>query len=99
MDYSTALLSLPFFYSEVPCLAPNLKTKPCAACPAHRWSLPGRPAGQGRHCQGAGRAPRAAVDTRSDIDLYVYTEAGDYPLDQRRAIIERLGGASRPAWG
>ena len=38
----------------------------------------------------------AAVDTRSDIDLYVYTEVGDYPLDQRRAI-ERLGG--RPGLG
>ena len=38
------------------------------------------------------RTSGAAVDTRSDIDLYVYTEAGDYPLDQRRAIIERLGG-------
>ena len=45
------------------------------------------------------RTSGAAVDTRSDIDLYVYTEAGDYPLDQRRAIIERLGGASRPSLG
>ena len=40
----------------------------------------------------AGRAPRARGRYPPDIDLYVYTEAGDYPLDQRRAIIERLGG-------
>ncbi len=34
-----------------------------------------------------------AADAMSDIDLYVYTR-GDIPLNVRRAIVERSGGAS-----
>jgi hypothetical protein len=34
------------------------------------------------------------MDSSSDIDLYVYTR-GDIPLEARRAIVERTGGATR----
>ncbi len=44
------------------------------------------------------------TDDRSDIDLNVYTAAGTFPLAERRAVVERLGGAPRadfglPYWG
>jgi hypothetical protein len=45
----------------------------------------------------------SSTDPASDIDLYVYTH-GDIPLAERRAIVERSGGASRASldmtyWG
>jgi hypothetical protein len=44
-----------------------------------------------------------ATDAASDIDVYVYTR-GDVPLDARREIVERSGGATRTSldmrfWG
>ncbi len=39
------------------------------------------------------------VDARSDIDLDVYTEEGEFTLEERRAIVERLGGATRANLG
>jgi predicted nucleotidyltransferase len=41
------------------------------------------------------RTSGTVVDARSDIDLYVYTEEGEFPLEERRAIVEVLGGATR----
>jgi len=41
------------------------------------------------------RTSGVAVDARSDIDLEVYTAKGEFPLEERRAIVERLGGATR----
>jgi len=41
-----------------------------------------------------GSAASGAADGASDIDLYVYTNA-EIPLSARRAIVERLGGATR----
>ncbi len=50
------------------------------------------------------RTSGTALDSRSDIDLFVYTADGGFPLEERRAIIARLGGAARadlgmPFWG
>ena len=38
------------------------------------------------------------ADAASDLDLYVYTR-GDIPVDERRAIIETIGGAARADFG
>ena len=45
------------------------------------------------------RTSGAAVDERSDIDLFVHSETGEFPLEERRAILERLGGATRADLG
>lgn len=45
-------------------------------------------------CLGGSRTSGAAADTVSDIDLYVYTTAL-VPLEDRLALVERSGGASR----
>jgi hypothetical protein len=53
---------------------------------------------------GGSRATRAgSTDPTSDIDLYVYTH-GDIPLAERRAIVDRSGGATQASldmtyWG
>jgi len=41
------------------------------------------------------RTSGTAVDRRSDIDLYVHLEEGEFSLEDRRAIVEQLGGATR----
>jgi hypothetical protein len=45
------------------------------------------------------RTSGALVDERSDIDLDVHSETGEFPLEERRAIVERLGGATRANLG
>jgi predicted nucleotidyltransferase len=45
------------------------------------------------------RTSGTAVDERSDIDLYVHLQEGEFPLEERRAIIEKLGGARRANLG
>ena len=48
---------------------------------------------------GGSRTSGISVDARSDIDLVVYTAQGDFPLAERKRIVERLGGASRASLG
>jgi len=45
------------------------------------------------------RTSGVGLDARSDIDLAVYTAQGDFPLAERKRIVERLGGASRTSLG
>jgi hypothetical protein len=45
------------------------------------------------------RTSGVETDLLSDIDLFVYSEDGVFSLEQRRAIVERLGGASRASLG
>ncbi len=50
------------------------------------------------------RTSGVTIDTRSDIDIFVYSQEGGFPLDARRNIVEHLGGAERedlglPYWG
>jgi hypothetical protein len=45
------------------------------------------------------RTSGASVDARSDIDLFVYTEDGRFPLEARKAVVERSGGATRANLG
>ncbi len=45
------------------------------------------------------RTSGTAVDARSDVDLVVYSETGDFPLEDRRAVVEQLGGAARASLG
>jgi hypothetical protein len=45
------------------------------------------------------RTSGAAIDERSDIDLFVYSAGGSFPLAERMAIVARLGGASRASMG
>lgn len=45
------------------------------------------------------RTSGSVLDAGSDIDLYVYSEEGEFPLEERRAIVERLGGAKRASLG
>ncbi len=42
----------------------------------------------------SGSRGTGTIDSASDIDLYVYAR-GDIPLDVRRAIVERTGGATQ----
>jgi hypothetical protein len=46
----------------------------------------------------AGSQGSGTSDAASDIDLYVYTRS-DIPLEERRRILERAGGASRANLG
>ncbi len=45
------------------------------------------------------RTSGVAIDDRSDIDLSVYTPEDSFPLEERRAIVARLGGASKASLG
>ena len=45
------------------------------------------------------RTSGAVLDERSDIDLDVHSDTGEFPLEERRAILERLGGATRADLG
>ncbi len=45
------------------------------------------------------RTSGAVVDDRSDIDLYVHLQEGEFSLENRKTIVERLGGATRANLG
>ena len=50
------------------------------------------------------RTSGTALDAWSDIDVAVYLAEGEFPLEERQAIMDRLGGATRanlklPYWG
>ena len=45
------------------------------------------------------RTSGAVTDSCSDIDLFIYTADGTFPLPERQAIIARLGGAARQNLG
>lgn len=45
------------------------------------------------------RTSGAQIDALTDIDLFVYSDDGAYPLEERRAIADRLGGARQASMG
>ena len=93
VDYSTALLSLPFFYWRQLMPAPNPEDEALRLARRIAGSFQADPRVKAVTLCGS-RTSGAAVDTRSDIDLYVYTEAGDYPPTSAGPSSSAWAGAS-----